>query len=84
MPAAVIPLPTPDVRDIPRMLRSLADDVEKGTYDNAHNLAWVIDTGNGKVEVGLMGAAGETGAVAHLLFALAQQRILTGLQEFAQ
>lgn len=79
----VITLPTPDVRDVPRMLRSLADDIEAGKFTHAHNLAWALDTGNGQIEVGLMGQAAETGAVAYLLFGMAQQKIVSELKDHA-
>jgi len=79
----VVTLPTPDVRDVPKMLRTLADDIEAGKYDAAHNLAWALDTGNGKVEVGLMGQAAETAAVAYLLFGLAQHKIAADVKDYA-
>ncbi len=74
-PLKVVQFPDRDLQDVPKTLRILADRIEQGTYDAARNLAWVIDCGNGRVEAGLIGAAAEPGAEAHLLFALAQRKL---------
>lgn len=65
---------------IPDALRKLADQIEAGDYDDAHNLGWVIDCGNSRIEIGLLGKAASPGAEAHLLFTLAQHRILDGVK----
>lgn len=79
MTAALVKFPDIDISDIPKMLRSLADDIEAGRYDDAHNLAWALDCGDGRVAIGLLGRAASAGAEAHLLFAIAQRR-LEGLE----
>lgn len=78
----IVNLPAADVRDIPKMLRELADRIESGEYKGAHNLVWALDTGNANIEVGLMGQAAETGAVAYLLLGLAQHKIASELKNF--
>lgn len=71
----IVRLPVNDVAELPRGLRALADDVEKGAYGDAHALAWIIDCGAGRVEIGMLGRTTEPGAVAHFLFALAQRKL---------
>lgn len=71
----VVKFPDKDVGDVPRALRAVADRIESGEFGGAHNLAWVIDCGHGRIEVGLLGHAGIAGAEAHLLFALAQRKL---------
>lgn len=84
MLAEVLPLPTCDVRNIPQMLRNLAKDIEDNRFGGAHNLVWVLDTGNAHMEVGLMGQAVETGAVAYLLLGCAQHKIMTEMKVLAE
>lgn len=67
--------------DIPESLRALADEIEAGEHGAAHNLLWVIDAGDGQIDLGLMGKAGEAGITAHFLAAAAQKRILSGVGE---
>ena len=76
MPPQLLQFPKIDIADVPRGLREIADQIEAGDFGGAHNLAWVIDCGDGKVEVGMLGRAGEPGAVAHFLFSLGQQKLL--------
>lgn len=71
----VVRLPVQSVKDVARGLRVLADDIERGKYGSAHNLAYVVDTGNGVIEVGMLGQAGEPGPVAHLLLSLGQRKL---------
>jgi hypothetical protein len=78
MSAKLLEFPERDVTDVPRGLRSLADSIMNGEFGGAHNLVWAIDCGDGKVEVGLLGQAAETGPVAHFLMCLAQQKLLSG------
>lgn len=56
----VVELPIGNVADVPAQLRHLADAIERGAYGDAHNVAWVCDTGQG-VEVGLCGKASSPG-----------------------
>lgn len=75
MTAVVVKLPDRDLTDVPKTLRALADAIERGEYGDAHNVAWVIDCGDSRVECGMAGAAPEPGATAHLLFAIAQRKL---------
>lgn len=67
--------------DIPAALRILADNIEAGEHGEAHTLLWIIDAGDGQIDLGLMGKAGEAGLTAHFLAAAAQKRILSGVAE---
>jgi len=71
----VVKLPVGDVQDIPRGLRELADDIENGKFDDAHLLAWVIDCGNSRVEIGMLGKSPEPGAVAYHLYGMAKRKL---------
>ena len=75
MSAVVLKLPDRDLTDVPRALRALADAVERGEFADAHNVAWVIDCGDSRVECGLAGPAPEPGAAAHLLLAIGQRKL---------
>lgn len=70
----VVELPVSDIGDVPRMLRTLADQIEAGDYGDAHNLAWVLDCGDGRIEVGLCGRAPEPGLTGHFLMAVGQRK----------
>lgn len=74
----VVELPVHDPTDIPARLRSLAAQIEAGEYGDAHNLAWVLDCGSGRIEMGLLGRAATIGAEAHLLFCVAAHKIECG------
>ncbi len=78
MTVTVLQLPDRDLTDVPRALRALADGIERGEYGDAHNVAWVVDCGSTRMACGLMGAAPEPGATAHLLFAIAQRKLEQG------
>lgn len=71
----VVSLPERDIADVPRGLRALADQIEAGEYGDGHALAWVIDCGGSRIELGLLGGTPEPGAVGHLLFGLAARRL---------
>lgn len=73
--AEVKPLPVKDVGDTARGLRQMAQDIEDGKYPDDVNVAWVMDCGNGEVQIGMLGHAAEPGPVAHLLFAIAQRKL---------
>lgn len=68
-------------RDIPTALRKLADEIAAGDFGDAHNLVWIIDSGGGRLEFGLLGPAEAPGSQAHLLMSLAAHRILVGCSE---
>ncbi|MCR4297380.1 MAG: hypothetical protein NUV75_01315 [Gallionella sp.] len=78
MKAQLLAFPDRDLTDVPRVLRALADAIERGEYGDAHNVACVVDCGDSRVECGLAGAAPEPGATAHLLFAIAQRKLEKG------
>jgi len=75
MSAILLSLPERDVTDVPAMLRNLADKVEAGEFGDAHNVAWVIDCGNARIEVGLLGQCGELAPTLHYLLALGIRKV---------
>ena len=70
-----------NVSDVSKMLRKLADAIEAGEYEDAHNLAWVIDCGVGQIETGIMGSTAEAGVTAHFLLHLGMLKIANGAME---
>lgn len=78
MAAELVKLPERNVQDIPRGLRTLAEEIEQGKLGDCHNIAWVVDTGNGHVECGLLGASPEPGPLGHLLFAKGMRALENG------
>lgn len=62
--------------DIPDALRALADEIEEGDHGACFNLLWVIDTGDGGIDLGLMGKTAEAGSHANLLADAAKRKIL--------
>lgn len=75
----VVQIPCTTVQDIPGMLRNLANDIESGEMGEARQLVYVLDTGSGVVDVGLLGSAAAVGAEAYLLLAAGQKHILGGI-----
>lgn len=71
----LLKFPDRDLTDVPRALKALADAIERGEYGDAHNVAWVVDCGDSRVECGFAGADPLPGATAHLLFAIAQRKL---------
>ena len=71
----VVEFPQRDVKDIPRMLREIANGIEAGEYGDAHNLAWVIDCGDSRIEIGLLGTAPEPGITCYYLFGKAMRKL---------
>ena len=69
----------PECIDVVTGLRNLANNIEAGNFGDAHNLAWVIDCGNGDVDVGLLGKAKEVGAELFLLLSMGTHKIVTGV-----
>jgi len=72
----VVQLAAPNVGDVAAGLRRLAERIESGELGDAHNLVWVLDAGDARTEVGLLGRAGEPAAVGYLLLALGQRKLL--------
>lgn len=77
MVAEVLKLPDRNVLDVPRALRALADQIERGDIP-CHTVAFVIDCGSGKVEVGILGPVPEVRPAAHLMFALGMRALENG------
>lgn len=75
----VVEIPVAGTLDVPSALRKLASQIEAGEFGDAHNLAWVIDCGDSRIECGLAGRAPEPGATGFMLFALAQRKIERGI-----
>jgi len=49
--------------DIPKALRTLADEIEAGNMGGAaHSLLWVMDAGDGEIEMGVMGKVSDAGS----------------------
>lgn len=65
----------PGCSDVAGALRELADNIERGGKGDAHNLAWVLDCGDGVIETGLMGKAPEPAMTAYYLLGLAQRKL---------
>lgn len=75
MSATLLKLPVSNLKSVPDALRDLADSIEAGRYDDAHSLAWVIDCGDGKIAVGLLGKSVVPAPEAHYLLALGMRRL---------
>ena len=56
-------------------LRAIADAIDNGEYGDAHNLSYVIDCGDSRIEIGLLGKAPEPALTAYFLFGLGKSRI---------
>ena len=78
MGVKVVPIPTNSLADVAGGLRRIADQIEKGEFGDAHNVAWVIDAGNGDIRVGMLGMAPEPASITHFLLALGQRRLELG------
>ncbi len=74
----VVELPTANVNDVPGAIRRLADDIDSGRYGDAHAISWVIDCGDGRVQIGGAGESASPAGDAHLLFAIAQRKLEHG------
>lgn len=78
MVAKLLTLPDRNIQDIPRAMRTLADQIEQGYLGNVKAIAWVVDIEGAPVELGLMGAAAEVAPSAHLLFGKAMRALEIG------
>lgn len=65
--------------DIPDALRALADEIEEGNYGACFNLLWVIDAGDGAIDLGLMGKTTDAAFHAHFLADVAMRKIVGGI-----
>ena len=75
----VVEFPGNTVANVPEMLRNLANDIESGELGNVSQVVYVLDAGEGAVDVGLLGTAAAVGAEAYLLLAAGQKHILGGI-----
>lgn len=75
----VIEFPGADVRQVSAQLRALADQIDRGEYGDAHNVAWVMDCGDSRIEFGMMGQSESFGANFVLLLNLALHKIMADL-----
>jgi len=75
MSAHVIHLPVTGINDAPSALRALADGIERGEWGAAHQVAYVVDTGDGFVQVGMAGKSASPGAEAHLLLSMGMRKL---------
>lgn len=67
--------------DIPAALRVLADEIEAGDHGDAHALLWVVDAGDGLIDLGLLGRCADLGGTAMILACAAQKKIMSGIGE---
>lgn len=70
----------PTLESVVDGLRALADAIETGS-EEVHNVAYVIDKGNGSVSVGLLGVAPVPAETAYFLMAAGKKKLLTGIGE---
>lgn len=72
----LLKFPVQGIQDIPSGLRKLADDIESGKFDDAHNVAWIIDCGNSRIEYGLLGKAASPGAEFNILLDVTKHKFI--------
>lgn len=74
----VVELPQADIADVPRGLRALADQIERGDFGGpAFQCAWVLDCGDYRVECGLLGRSPSSRAEGYYLMAAGMHNLLT-------
>lgn len=71
----IVALPSSAALSVPEALRRLAEQIEAGDLGDAHSLAWVVDCGDGRIEIGLMGHCAELAPTLHYLLALGQRKV---------
>ena len=77
----VVDMTTRSINNLPERLRTLANQIEMGDFDDAHTLAWVMDCGNSRIEIGLMGKSESPGIEAHFLMSLGAHKIISGVAD---
>lgn len=70
----VIEMPRASVADVVEGLRALADKLESDEVV-AHNLAWIIDKGDGVIDIGLLGQSPQPATTAYFLMGLGKRRL---------
>ena len=71
----IVKFPENGLVSVSKGLRNIADGIDLGEYGDAHNLAWIIDEGEGMVSFGMLGKSQSSGAEAHLLFSIAARKL---------
>jgi len=71
----VVNFPEKNLQDVPARLRSLAEAIERGEFNDCHSLAYVIDGGDNRIHIGLLGHGVEPGVTAYYLYGLAQRKL---------
>lgn len=71
----VVELPIASVGDISGGLRRLADDIDQGVYGDSHSVLWVVDCGDGRLEVGQLGLMQSPGPESYFLLGLAMRKL---------
>lgn len=67
--------------NVPESLRALADEIEAGEHGACNSLLWVIDAGDGEINLGLMGRVPDPSGTALILAAVVPKKILAGIGE---
>lgn len=73
----VVELKQSAVQDVVAGLRALADALEAEDVVT-RNVAYVVDKGNGDVQVGLLGGAPHPATTCHFLLAVGQHKMVRG------
>lgn len=73
----VIPFPGQRAQDISGALRLLADSIDSNAYGEVHGLAWVMNSGKGEIDVGLLGGGSQPTLITHYLLCLGQRQLET-------
>ena len=74
----VVEFPEQTAQSVVAGLRTLAKSIEDGKFAEAHNLVWVIDSGNSAVHVGVLGQSPQPAATAHLLLGCGMHKLVQG------
>jgi len=73
----VVNFPGASCVDVVAGLRALADTLE-AEGEHVHNAAYVMDKGDGNVQVGLLGQAPHPATTCHFLLAVGQHKMVKG------